>query len=293
MTIIAFRPGKMALWIGAGLLLALGALPGLAFACSTATSIVTADAPQPAESTSPVMPVPRSASGASPPIRDGRGAVARRVPRSATIGVPINATSGIYQETQARLIALDRAIASAVAGEAPAMTMSRYALAKAQWWLDVSYHEHTRNDRDAFTHGSLNESRRIAAALENGTDPVAEPTPLFGIRPTRPDLWPRMAAVHRSPGWRCTTRSLAGAEVEQAEASHALGEGGWRHANPYMLIAEDRLADAERAAGACGASVMAHVVDNPDPGAAPPDDRPLYPADQALPAEHSTGSMNR
>ena len=53
-----------------------------------------------------------------------------------------------------------------------------YHLAKAQCWLDVSFHEYTRNDRSAFPQDALTESEKLVVAMEGKQSPIANETPL-------------------------------------------------------------------------------------------------------------------
>jgi len=53
---------------------------------------------------------------------------------------------GIYRDTQARIAELNAR---------KGVRLGSYALAKAQCWLDVSFHEYTRNDRGGFPRGVL------------------------------------------------------------------------------------------------------------------------------------------
>lgn len=135
-----------------------------------------------------------------------------------------------------------------------------YYLSKAQCWLDVSYHEYTRNDRSDFPLLSLQESAKIVAALETGSKPnPGDETPLVnGATRLREDLWSNFAQLHQSPGFACAAQKVACGEVELAHAGNEYQQQGWRHANPYVQLAEDAQAAAQSAAAAC-------PVDKPKP----------------------------
>ncbi len=132
-----------------------------------------------------------------------------------------------------------------------------HPLAKAQCWLDVSFHEYTRNDRSAFPAEALRESRRITGWLAEGGMPGAEADPsrqtpaVNGAARLREDLWAQAAALRSHPGRACAEQQVACAEVELVHAGNEHNQLGWRHARPYIQIAEDRLGAAAQAAAQC------------------------------------------
>lgn len=130
-----------------------------------------------------------------------------------------------------------------------------YYLSKAQCWLDVSLHEYTRNDRSAFPQEAMSQSAAIVAALESGSTPnPGEATPLVnGADRLRDDLWARFGAVKNSAGFACAAQKAACGEVELVHAGNEYKQQGWRHANPYVQMAEDYAAGADAAAAACPA----------------------------------------
>lgn len=144
-----------------------------------------------------------------------------------------------------------------------------YYLSKAQCWLDVSYHEYTRNDRSDFPLQALQESAKIVAALESGSRPnPGDDTPLVnGATRLREDLWRDFAQLHQSTGFACAAQKVACGEVELVHAGNEYKQQGWRHANPYVQLAEDAQAAAQSAAAAC-------PVDRPTP---PPEPVPPPP----------------
>ena len=147
-----------------------------------------------------------------------------------------------------------------------------YHLAKAQCWLDVSFHEYTRNDRSAFPQAAMTESELLIRGMEAGRSPLPMDTPLVNdaIR-LRPDLWERAAGLRSQPGWRCAQHKAACAEVELVHAGNEHAQQQWRHAKPYVQIAEDLLADAQALASACVPPPAPVVVAAPPvPPAAPP-----------------------
>lgn len=131
-----------------------------------------------------------------------------------------------------------------------------YHLAKAQCWLDVSFHEYTRNDRSAFPQDALTESDRLIALLEAapGAEPLSGPwdTPLVNdAARLRPDLWAQAARLRAHPGFACAAAQVACAEVELVHAGNEHNQQQWRNAKPYVQIAEDRLAEAVVRADRC------------------------------------------
>jgi outer membrane protein OmpA-like peptidoglycan-associated protein len=129
-----------------------------------------------------------------------------------------------------------------------------YHLSKAQCWLDVSFHEYTRNDRSPFPQEALSESEKLIAAMERNVTPLPLDTPLVNnAARLRPDLWERLSGVRRHRGFQCAQAKVACAEVELVHAGNELNQQQWRHAKPYVQIAEDLLYEGEALAEACTA----------------------------------------
>ena len=97
-----------------------------------------------------------------------------------------------------------------------------YYLSKAQCWLDVSFHEYTRNDRSAFPLQALQESAKIVAALEDGSTPnPGDATPLVNdATRLRDDLWSSFGTLRASPGFACAAQKVACGEVELVHAGN-------------------------------------------------------------------------
>ncbi|MFY7864626.1 OmpA family protein [Roseateles sp.] len=157
--------------------------------------------------------------------------------------------------------------------------LSDYSMAKAQCWLDVARHEYARNDRSAFPELALQQSQAIARYLEQGAAPqgVEDPalaSPLInGAERLREDLWAQAATLKKAPGATCVQALVACAEVELVHAGHEQTQLQWRHAAPYVGMAEQQLARAQRGAEACAAAEAAKPA--PVLAAAP---RPAQPA---------------
>lgn len=129
--------------------------------------------------------------------------------------------------------------------------------AKAQCWLDMARQNYHENDRSSVIEEALGESQALVDALEKGTPPT-DRTPAVGnsVR-LREDLWSRVAKVKASPAAACVAAQAACLEVQLVWAGHEYAEGGWRHANPYIGIAEQRADAMDRDAAACAAPVAA------------------------------------
>ena len=149
-----------------------------------------------------------------------------------------------YEHTQGRIQALND-------GGRP---VRDYHLSKAQCWLDVSFHEYSRNDRSAFPQEALTESEKLIVGMEQGVTPLPTDTPLVnGAARVREDLWKRLGAVHGTPGFACAQQAVACGEVELVHAGNEFNQQQWRHAKPYIQIAEDWVSDAEALSRQCGA----------------------------------------
>ena len=185
----------------------------------------------------------------------------------------IAADQQTYEAVQARLRAIN-------AGGRP---LRDYHLAKAQCWLDVSFHEYTRNDRGAFPQAALTEADALARGMETGQPPLTMDTPLVaGAERLRPDLWAQAQGLRNQRGWRCAQAKAACAEVELVHAGHEQVQIGWRQAKPYVQIAEDLLADAKELAERCDPPpppppppAVPVVVPPPPPPPAPPPPAPV------------------
>ena len=164
---------------------------------------------------------------------------------------------GAYEALQARLKALN---------DGGGRPVRDYHLSKAQCWLDVSFHEYTRNDRSAFPQGALTESEKLVVAMEGRRTPISMDTELVnGAARLRPDLWAQLDALKRGAGFRCAQQQVACAEVELVHAGNEHNQQQWRHAKPYMQIAEDLTAQGAALAERCVAPVAAPVPAAPAP----------------------------
>ncbi len=184
----------------------------------------------------------------------------------------ISADQQVYDRMQARLRAIN-------AGGRP---LRDYHLAKAQCWLDVSFHEYTRNDRGPFPQAALSESDALARGMENaatGAGPsLTFDTPLVaGAERLRPDLWAAAASLRQHRGWRCAQAKVACAEVELVHAGHEQVQIGWRQARPAVQIAEDLLGDAQALADRCEPPLPPPPLPSLPPPPPPPPPPPQLP----------------
>lgn len=178
----------------------------------------------------------------------------------------IAADQQMYEAQQARLRAINAA----------GRPLRDYHLAKAQCWLDVSFHEYTRNDRGPFPQDALAQADMLARGMEAGSA-LGRDTPLIsGAERLRPDLWAQAQALQGHRGWRCAQAKAACAEVELVHAGHEQVQIGWRQAKPSVQIAEDLLAEGQQLAERCDPppppvlALAAAVPAPPPPAAAPP-----------------------
>lgn len=177
----------------------------------------------------------------------------------------IHADYQTFEQAQARIKALND----------KGRPVRDYHLAKAQCWLDTAFHEYTRNDRSAFPQEALTESVQLVEQMERGASPLPMETRLVNdANRLRPDLWAAAAKLKSHGGLQCVADKVACAEVELVHAGNEHRQQGWRHAKPYVQIAEDALAHAAVAAETClpqpAAPVAAVVVAPPAPPPAAP-----------------------
>ena len=168
----------------------------------------------------------------------------------------IAADQAAYEQLQGRIHALNEG----------GRRVRDYHLSKAQCWLDVSLLEYTRNDRSAFPQAAMTESEKLIVAMERKATPLPMDTPLLnGAAHLRPDLWARALGLQGHAGFACAQRQAACAEVELVHAGNEHNQQQWRHAKPYVQIAEDLLAQGEAAASGCLPPVVVAPVPPPEP----------------------------
>jgi OOP family OmpA-OmpF porin len=163
--------------------------------------------------------------------------VADRIADSA-----IHADHQAYQALQGRIHQLNER----------GVPVRNYHLGKAQCWLDVSLHEYSRNDRSAFPQEAMTEAQKLIVGLEKKAQALPMDTALVnGAARLRPDLWARTEALKTHSGFACAAQQVACAEVELVHAGNEFNQQQWRHAKPYVQIAEELVAQASQLAEAC------------------------------------------
>jgi outer membrane protein OmpA-like peptidoglycan-associated protein len=141
----------------------------------------------------------------------------------------------------------------------------------------VSFHEYTRNDRSRFPQEALTESFRITEYLQKGgaigapENPANETLLVNQAAKLRPDLWDQAASLKKHSGFRCAEQLVACVEVELVHAGNEFNQQQWRHAKPYVQIAEDKIGEAKAAADAC---IPPPVPPAPAPAAPLPPPKP-------------------
>ncbi len=208
-------------------------------------------------------------------------AAASAAPATPAVPAPTTRLNNASQRITDRAIQADQQAYEALQGRIKGLNdrgrpVRDYHLSKAQCWLDVSFHEYTRNDRSAFTQEALTESEKLIIGMESGVSPLPMDTPLVnGSARLRPDLWDRAFALRKHAGWACAQAKASCAEVELVHAGNEINQQQWRHAKPYVQIAEDLLGEAESLAQAC--------LPPPPPPAPPPPPPPPPPVIAPVP----------
>ena len=132
-----------------------------------------------------------------------------------------------------------------------AVPTSNYHWAKAQCWLDMARHNHHENDRSGTVESALAQSEGLIKGLEAKAVPASD-TPLIpeAVK-VRDDLWTRAQGYKQHAQFACVAPQVACYEVQLVWMGQEYKEGGWRHANPYIGIAEQMSARIDRDLAAC------------------------------------------
>lgn len=155
-----------------------------------------------------------------------------------------------YKQTQARVAVLNE----------HGTPVADYYLSKAQCWLDVSLHEYTRNDRSAFPQEALSQADGILTALEAKQQPSTDTPLVNNADRLREDLWQRTTNLKHDKGFSCYAQKVACAEVELVHAGNEHKQQGWRHAKPYVQIAEDLISEAMAIGDSCLPPTRTQIV---------------------------------
>jgi OmpA-OmpF porin, OOP family len=127
-----------------------------------------------------------------------------------------------------------------------------YHLSKASAWLDFATEEYSDNDRGGTVEGALEQSVLLIRGLESRSPRLPMDTVIIkGSRRIRDDLWQRAERSKQHAEFACVAHRIARLEVQLVWAGHEEIEGGWRHAKPYIEIAEDMANQIDAAFDVC------------------------------------------
>jgi OmpA-OmpF porin, OOP family len=156
----------------------------------------------------------------------------------------------------------DRLAALQKEGRVP---VNSYPWAKAQCWLDMARQNYHENDRGPVIGEALAESVKLVDALEKGHTPELRNPLIGGSVRLRDDLWARAERGRTGPGASCVAAQAACLDVQLVWMGHEYAEGGWRHANPYIGMAETMAQRMEADQAACATPVAAAPARAPAP----------------------------
>jgi len=114
-----------------------------------------------------------------------------------------------------------------------------YAAHKAQAWLNFGRYAAAEQLPAAAQAALMKNAGGIVQSLEQHGESTPDTPELPGARHVRDDLWQAIAAVKRDSRFCAAPKMTAYCEVQLAWAGYEAGAGGWRHADPYVRIAED------------------------------------------------------
>jgi OmpA-OmpF porin, OOP family len=168
----------------------------------------------------------------------------------------IRADRQYLNSLQKRLLALnEKGVAS-----------NNYYLSKATAWLDFANEEYADNDRSGIVELLVEQTRTLIQKLEAGDSRIDRTTTIVrGSQKIRSDLWAKAATYQSDKEFGCIAGKLGQAEVQLVWAGHEEIQGGWRHAKPYIEIAEDMFKKIELALPKCTQPVVqeAKTADQP------------------------------
>ena len=135
---------------------------------------------------------------------------------------------------------------------AAGVAAKNYHLTKAGAWLDFAMEEYSDNDRTGIVELALEQALFLTRGLEAKEARLPMDTTIIaGSRRVRDDLWTRIADYKQERAFDCIADRIAKLEVQLVWAGHEDIEGGWRHAKPYIEIAEDMVAGIDAALADC------------------------------------------
>ncbi|MDB5806438.1 MAG: hypothetical protein JWN73_3760 [Betaproteobacteria bacterium] len=146
-----------------------------------------------------------------------------------------------------------------------AVPTSNYNWAKAQCWLDMARHNYHENDRTGTIESALQQSATLVKGLESKIK-IPSDTPLIpeSVK-IRDDLWAKAQSYKTSPQFGCVEPQVACYEVQLVWMGQEYSEGGWRHANSYIGIAEQMSQNIEQRMASCAPPPVAAPKPAPQP----------------------------
>lgn len=158
-------------------------------------------------------------------------------------------SDGVVSADLRRMAALQRELDAAPAAD-------RWRRAYAHALLLAARTEYLDNDRTRFDEAAFDEARAVAGAIARGEPVVTEANApagatLAGSTKVRPDLWEKLEAMKRSPGFECAAEPLAGMEVQLQWAGNEQVDQGDCNTSPHVAEAERLAADAAMKLEAC------------------------------------------
>ncbi len=130
----------------------------------------------------------------------------------------------------------------------------RYALEKAQCWLDFSRHEALRNNPTQEPELAHQKVTQLLNALSVAAVPDAsalDSSLTSDDKRMRNDLWAQLETIKTSKQMSCAVKEVACGEVMLVQAAHAHERIDWRYAQPYFGMAEDWVRAAKKQVIAC------------------------------------------
>ena len=135
-------------------------------------------------------------------------------------------------------------------------TQQRYAMEKAQCWLDFAKHEVLRNNPTDIAELAHGKALQLINAFDSGTTLSATELDSSLQKNTarmRGDLWAQLDSVKSSSQMACAVKAVACGEVMLVQAAHAHARIDWRYSQSYFGMAEDWVRSAKKQALACPA----------------------------------------
>jgi OmpA-OmpF porin, OOP family len=171
-------------------------------------------------------------------------------------------TDGVIRTDRQYLKSLQMRLASLNEKGIPSTS---YFLTKATAWVDFALEEYTDNDRSGIVERIVLQATSLIQKLERGDVAIDRSTVIIeGSQRIRSDLWAKVEAYHSNKNFNCIANRLGVAEVQLVWAGHESLDGGWRHAKPYIEIAEDLFKTMDLELSKCESSSVASASLKPD-----------------------------